>query len=299
MEIIISGWPATIPICQLHCALDHPQVLLGLHLQCPQLSFAAQIHNPFISVIILQTTSFWHPVTDWPIRRPYPDPWLVSWTGSTDGVGCVAIAVHEDQMLIAHWGLPLMPPNLVSCFFGSFVHVTLIWTHSSRSKCFNHLSRCFPAWVDGTITVMQVAIGYLQLGVVQLWKTSWALKCQEVGLWLTLTLRLFLHANSIKIFSLSNTSPLLYFLSSCYFRVRRPRRAWNISSISSLSSVIKLMPCFAWNCSINSSHKLSFQLLQELVWINVYFTLLHLFQVDSTGVQVDWWSPGGVHLECT
>ena len=31
----------------------------------------------------------------------------------------------------------------------------------------------------------------------------------------------------------------------------------------------------------------------------VYFTLLHLFQVDSTGVQVDWWSPPGLHLECT
>jgi len=33
--------------------------------------------------------------------------------------------------------------------------------------------------------------------------------------------------------------------------------------------------------------------------VAVYFTLLHLFQVDSTGVQVDWWSPPGVHLECT
>ena len=31
----------------------------------------------------------------------------------------------------------------------------------------------------------------------------------------------------------------------------------------------------------------------------IYFTLLHLFQVDSTGVQVDWWSPPGLHLECT
>ena len=46
--------------------------------------------------------------------------------GSTDGVGCVAIAVNEDQMLIAHRGSPLTPPNLVSCFFGSFIHVTLI-----------------------------------------------------------------------------------------------------------------------------------------------------------------------------
>ena len=31
----------------------------------------------------------------------------------------------------------------------------------------------------------------------------------------------------------------------------------------------------------------------------VYFTLLHLFQVDSTRLQVDWWSPGGLHLGCT
>ena len=62
--------------------------------------------------------------------------------------------------------------------------------------------------------------------------------------------------------------------------------------LANLSGALeKLLQKFETSPS-ESSKSSTFQQFQ------VYFTLLHLFQVDSTRVQVDWWSPGGLHLEC-